>query len=199
MTKTLPEGFTLLEVLLANMLSAILFSLLLFLYSNILRNFLYVSSLTEILENSRFATHFFKQQLLDGAKRCRQKNLHSPYIVGLKNNMSMRRLRKQSDAFEIFSCTHEPFTKIKFFISETDRNTSALFMKEGVKHRLEIINNVSDFRILYGIKCAHSENICAYQKQEEVRNWYHVVSVQISMLLGVGKNSKWWQLYLALR
>jgi Type IV Pilus-assembly protein W len=188
------DGFTLFEVLITTSLSSALILLLFIFLSHCIRFYFYIYQSAAELESGRYASFFLRTKL---------KNISS--LQGLiENEPAYRKLnpKKGTAAFNIMIKNQE--LNFYLFVSKIDyaensaKKQYALFIKEEGKPRIEIANNIWDMKVVYGIRCPHSLNVCNYVTSQQVADWKQVVSLKLSVFTGNERSTKEWRMYIAL-
>lgn len=188
------SGFTLIELSIACCLSGFLFLLLMTFYSAHVRFSIELKQTAEQLENARYAC-FFIRNLFSQSRRI--KSLSHKECSHLK-------VRPGTDGCELELRSNKNTKVVFLFISQSNALSAppqpsyALFYKEQNKPRIEIASDVYSMKIVYGLRCSRSDNICSYEESNETLNWARVTSVKLSLLMQQGLLSKKWNLYLAL-
>jgi hypothetical protein len=177
--------------MLAVFLSALLMMGLLSYYSHCIHFYLSTEQKLEEIENACFVSYFLHYQF--------EQVIFVRELTDL--NRKSLKVRENSNSFE--ACIKGvPVSTYSFYISECSpelfkQKLFALFMKENRKPRVEIARGITRMKILYGVKCSLSNNICQYLPYQYVTNWNLVKSLQITLFFQE-KLFPPWKIYLAI-
>jgi Tfp pilus assembly protein PilW len=210
------HGFSLLEILVANTLSSLLILMVLIIFFSLYKSYQYSQAEAKLLENGRYAVYLLNRELhlIDEDGFIYQKNVHS--IHGYHGNLPkylQNQVKNDSDVVEV---EVEGFPSRAFYIGDSHRCTKlgekiyALYRKKNYHPREELVSNIVDMKISYGLSCEDSKNVCNYASADQVIKWQKVVSVKILLSL-ISENKifasgnkgqrlyRQWQTYIAVR
>lgn len=82
-----------------------------------------------------------------------------------------------------------PYQTITYFLAEGENGRSALFRKENAVDAVELIPNVANFQVEYGVDSNGDKSVDgSYAVASAVTNWGNVLSVRFSLLLASENN-----------
>ncbi len=196
----LQKGLSLVEVMLACALGAFLLQGLADLYLNSKRVFELQKAIVHLQENARFAGHFLAQNIrMAGDISCENTLPMSDISQALQGYQSSpppslkEKVLKGTDSIFIERCRMKNgsqfIEKYALFISETSRKNQlgkkiyALYESPILGSKTELVPNIVDMRIYYGIATADGQDVQAYLPADEVSDWQKVKSLEIALLL----------------
>lgn len=194
------SGVSLVEVMLACALGIFLIQGLIDLYLHSKRTFELQKAFVHLQENARFAAHFLAQNIRMAGDISCENTLpiaDSPEALrGYQNDPppSLKgKILSGTDSVSIERCRMKngikSIEKYAFFISETSRKNQlgkkiyALYESPIWGDKTELIPNVVDMRIYYGVADTNEQNVKAYLSADEILDWKRVKSVEIALLL----------------
>lgn len=192
--KFLPNslGFTLLEFLVALGLNALLFATLIDLYAFAYRSFKQINKAAMALEEGRFACCYLRKWFA----QCTEIRGLSYKEVKNKAIASKAFTDVIAGSFSSISGEKKSILYIgKPHYMEKRNENYSLYVKIADNPAIEIAKGISDLSILYGIKCATSENICRYVNAENNTGWERVASAKIRLKSA----AKEWRLYVSCK
>lgn len=184
------QGFTLLEMILACALSTLLIAGLLKIFLGLQHSITLQKTIADMQERGRFAVILLKNFIRKSGKNdC---ELLKPVGNALREYHSQQ-VMPNTDAIVVKTCRHY-LKKMRYlptalYIARTTRRNSsgetitALFEKNLLSQRRELIENVRDMQIRYGIASPSGSEIAHTVPAEQVTDWKQVKSVAISLLL----------------
>jgi hypothetical protein len=186
-------------MMLACALGAVLLLGLIQIYVATYKTFKLQQAIVEVQENARFASHFLTQNIrMAGYVGC---ELTPPVdkdtaIIGYDATLPaglQGKVLKNTDSIVITQCKlrNGKMTagKFAYFIGSTTRKNSsgkvvhALFTAPLGEDKEELVANVDDMRIRYGLANPDGHDIAQYVAANAVTDWTQVRSVAISLLL----------------
>jgi hypothetical protein len=208
------RGFSLLEILVANTLSSLIILMVLIIFFSLYKSYQYSQAEAELLENGRYAVYLLNRELhlIDEDGFIHEKSPKS--IHGYHRNLPkylQNQVKNGSDILEI-----EGSPSRAFYIGDSHRCTKfgekiyALYRKKNYHPREELVSNIVDMNISYGLSCEDSKNVCNYASADQIIKWQQVVSVKILLSL-ISENKifsfgnkdqrlhRQWQTYIAVR
>lgn len=168
-------------------------------------------------ENARFATHFLTQHIrMAGDFSCESSPPMVDPVDALQgyhqSNLppSLRnKARPGTDSVMIKRCRvregREILEKYLLFIGETTRKDAAgnkvyaLYESPLVGDKVELVPDIVDMRIQYGVASGDGQGVQTYVPAAGVVDWKRVKSLEIVLLLKSLKFEKPWHLYVTLR
>lgn len=193
------SGTTLIEVMLACVLSIFLMTGLIQIYLATKRTFTMQAAFAEIQENARFAIYFLQQNIrLAGYAHCDGNEDYvnqALTIQGYENNLPdflQGKVVQDTDSIVVGECRAEDgtekFNQYAFFISPTSRKNAlgqtinSLYEMRVDSDKEELVENVAGMKISYGIAADNDQDIKAYVSAAQVTDWAAVRSVDIALL-----------------
>ncbi len=195
------RGFSLIEILCAIILSTVIMLALSKVYLVVQRNHQLQENWANWQAQEDFLQYFFSARLRMAGYAVCDKNL-SPVsqqqaIQGYHSDQVPAYLHTQvllgSDVFVVGQCVHyqqqQQFIKMAYYIGKTSRRDSqghlilALFMKPAHGQRQELIANVVNMKVEYGVSDASANGVLRYLNAKQIVNWQAVKSVVIHVLL----------------
>ena len=194
------SGSSLIEAMLACTLGLFLILTFIQIYLSVKKTFDLQQAIVALQENGRFSAHFLSQTIrLAGYSYC---NASSDFvnkdqaIQGYQNDLpdSMKgKVVKNTDSIVIGKCDVQDhtktFTQLAFFIGATTRKTAsgktinALYEMPLNGSKRELVSDIDDMQIFYGVTSANGEDISDYLPASQVSDWHTVKSVNIALLL----------------
>lgn len=196
------RGFTLIEMMVALILSVIILAGVISVYMSVKQQYQYQHSLAIIQTNGRFSLGFLTRQIrMAGNQRCINPTTEKPAsnaLVGFSSRLRPSFVSMSamivSDGLVIDSCQtvddHEQFIKTAFYIAKTSHRNkqgqwvNGLYMQMQGHRRIELVSGVNDLQLRYGIR--GEQGIVSYVKASQVMNWADVLSVFIKIQLSAG-------------
>ncbi|MDF3055022.1 MAG: hypothetical protein K0Q74_929 [Gammaproteobacteria bacterium] len=169
-------------------------------YLSAQKTFALQKAIAHLQENARFATHFLTQNIRMAGELSCEHLLPMPNppeaLRGYQGNPPptlKNKILAGTDSVSIERCRtndgSESIEKYAFFISETSRKNQlgkkvyALYESPIVGNKVELVPNVNDMRISYGVMSADGQGVQAYLPADKVSDWKMVKSVEIALLL----------------
>ncbi|QLH43605.1 MAG: PilW family protein [Coxiellaceae bacterium] len=195
------RGHTLVELLIASALSLLILSYIWQVYSHNRASVRWQQALARLQENGRMAEHFLRQSVrMAGYASCGgviwntdQTNAIRGYIATDVPSELSPRISSSADAVAITNCRYMvqqwQNTTVYYFIADTGRKNKqgrsvyALYEKLGTQGSEELVDNITDMRIFYGVSDSNSVDIAAYLTADQVADWSQVRAVVINLLL----------------
>jgi len=193
------KGFTLAEIMIASALGIIVLIGMVQIFQSVKQGYNLQLAMNQIQENGRFAVHFLNQKIrMAGYSQCLPHGAaKTKAIMGYSANTAPAypniHPRQSSDILLISQCqainNKEEYFQTAYFISTTrykNKNHQlvlALFEKRAGKQRRELVANIEDMKIQYGIESQDKKFIDRYVSADQVIDWKKVRSVAISLLL----------------
>lgn len=174
------KGFSLIELFVALLLGSVLMVGVGRLYLMMKRNFTLQQRFFSLQESERFIRYFLTQKIrmagysgCDSASNWVQANAIRGYVV------------KGNDVIEVYECMRdkqqERFWPAEFFVVKTAQKT-ALYMKKQGRRREELLPDVQNMSVHYGVDHNRDGDIDGYLKASQVRNWGDVKIVDVRLL-----------------
>jgi hypothetical protein len=191
-------GMTFIEILLANILSSLLLFLLLQLYLTTKSSFTMSNILGALQENTSFVTQVLTAAIqAAGLKNCDSNELmNQPVMMGYHGHIPEALLGdmvKNTDALVVRECDWQDqkyqYLEKYFFISNTNRKNIqgepiyALYEKINKGNRQELVSNISDLRLLFGLVDKNGRNIQAYLTGDQINDWSLIKSARVEVIL----------------
>lgn len=202
---TLKNGFTLLELMLALALSAVMVFGYLALLLALNKNFQQQRLLSELQDNGRIATVFLRQQINQaGFSNC-GKSLDMP-IMGFAAKQVPSKYSINpvfgTDVLVVNHCElvqNLPLIKANiYFIGKTSYNTVALFLKTSGKRRQEIVPDVGNMSLRYAVNLGAGH--VKYLPAKDIRYWSQVRHIQIQLSLNSKSQfNRSWIIYAGIK
>ncbi len=230
-------GASLIEVMIACVLGSLLTLGLIQIYFATQKTFTLQQAIVFMQENARFANHFLTTTIrMAGYAACDAKSdLTNPDLAihGYQNALPLAlqgKILKDTDSVVIGRCDLQKgslvFQQLALFIGATTRKNVlgktvyALYINPLGSDKSELVSNIDNMRITYGVTDASSQDVVQYLSADQVSNWRNVRAVDIMLLLSsdapvlakpeayvfAGKTfpadrflHRQWQLYIALR
>jgi hypothetical protein len=193
------KGTSLIEVMLASVLGIFLTHGLVELHLSSKKTFAVQNALVHIQENARFASHILGNTIRMAGDFSCEGALLIDSRIGLEGYQSnppaslKDKVLKATDSILIHRCNIkgglESIDKKFFFVSATSRNNLfgdnvyALYESPLYGNKVELIPNVVNMRIQYGVMDPQNMEIKAYKRADDVLDWEMVKSVEIALLL----------------
>lgn len=194
------SGFSLVEMMLAQALALFLIIGLIQIYLTVEKTFHVQQAIMQMQENGRFAVHFLREHILiagnancDSSKSFVNTDLA---IKGYAHELPVflrGKVAKNTAVVVIGHCeTQDNITSFKqraFFIGATSRKnksgktTYALYEMPIGNNKRELVSDISDMQISYGVATEDGKNILEYLPADAVLNWKKIKSVSIALLL----------------
>jgi hypothetical protein len=184
------NGFSLIALLLASWLGALLMINILALFMTFFHTWQLQNALSDLQTRSRFITTFLTQKIhAAGDASCgRQRWVDSDQAIG-------------GDVLQLGACVkyHDrwQFMQTQYFLADGDH----LFMKIKGSEREALLDGVSRFEVRYGVMLPAESHIHAYLPASAITDWHLVRSVKITFVLNTSapKIEKIGYLYASLR
>lgn len=183
------EGFTLLELLVASFLGALLIGLIIKTYVNFYNYWVWENAVCSVEDRARFLMHVLSQEIfLAGDASC-------------VNDMQVNQRQaifgshvRASDVLVIGLCQFYrgrwQFIRTRYFLADTQRYDAqgnrivSLYRQRISGRREELIANVSDFSVRYGVMLRKKDHVSlSYKVVSAVHDWLSVKSVMIHFKL----------------
>lgn len=193
------QGASLLEMMIACAVGAVLLLGLIQIYVATYKTFKLQQAILEVQENARFASHFLTQNIrMAGYVGCEQTPPvdKDTAIIGYGAVLPaglQGKVLKNTDSVVITQCKLRngkmTVGKFAYFIGSTTRKNAsgntihALFTAPLGEDKEELVANVDDMRIRYGLASPDGHDIAQYVAANAVTDWTQVRSVAISLLL----------------
>lgn len=194
------SGTSLIEVMLACVLASLLIEGCLQMYLATQKTFALQQAIIFLQENVRFASHFLTTNIqMAGYAACDTTSPLTPSnlaIQGFRDTLPselQNKVVKGTDGMVIGRCELQNgksvFQQLAFFIGTTNRKNIlgkpvyALYVNPLGSDKSELVSNVDNMQLSYGIADASGENIAQYLSADQVQNWNQVRSVEIALLL----------------
>lgn len=201
------KGFSLIEVMISAMLGVFLLFGLVQVYLSVKKTYYLQHNLAQIQENGRYAIYFLNKEIrMAGYAACdhKQATVTGNFIDGYAS-----RTTPGSNVITIQSCGYlhsEKVLKKTFYIADTQRKNAAekhifgLYEKKSFgpdSDSEEIVSDVSDMQIQYGIADSNQTAIATYKTTAAMtaQDWSKVRSIEIELTM----DDKPWNTYIALR
>lgn len=194
----LQSGLSLVEMLLAYALGLCLLTSLVQVYLIARRNNDMQQVIIAMQENGRFAVNYLQQSIrLAGYNGCNLPPFvnQASAIQGYENNLPdflKSKVILNTDSIVIGSCIvrngKELFQSQAFFISATNRKnalgkpTYALYEAVAAEDKQELVANIENMKIYYGVNDKDFKNIAYYTTATAVKNWLKVRIVSLHFL-----------------
>lgn len=192
-------GASLVEAMLACALGLFLISGFIQIYLAVQKTFTLQQAIVTIQENARFAIHFLNQDIrMAGYSGCDATTAltnNDLAIHGYQNNppdFYKGKVLKDTDSIVIGRCEtengKEVFKQLAFFIGATSRknvlgkSVYALYVNPEGGDKSELVSNVDNMQIHYGIGSVDQQDVTQYLLANQVTDWNNVRTVEISLL-----------------
>lgn len=178
------SGITLIELMLAMMISLFILSVLSFTYVTTMKNHQKQTALNNIQENGRMAL-----QLLQTAVQS------ADHLMGLDHAVILYQFNPESNRLE----------EIRYFTQETTRKSErgrpvfALYMKNTQKNKIELVEGIDEMQIQYDVD---EEGEIVSLPADQIKDWSQVLALEIKISLSSTIGSclqKTWYSTIALR
>lgn len=200
-------GFTVLEFLLASLMSSFLMVSLVQCYLKIKCRDHLVTSLADMQERGRFISDYLTEKIrLAGDQACVDLD-DGVYTEAIISGESGR----TNDTLTLRECMlyqdQQQYLAASYYISNTGRKNAggesvySLYEKRSSGLGRELVANVSRFRVQYGLAASNRSDVARYVNANEVLDWQAVKSVRLQLELegGYPKLSRCWNFGVALR
>lgn len=199
------KGFSIIEVLLACILASFLIAAAMQVYVSTKKLFLLQSAIAHLLEHIRFADYTLTNQIrMAGDASCVGINLNSlqELIRGYQNNLpnflQNTGVKKDTDIIVVQQCRmlegKVNLHRVAYFIANTNRKDSstkptyALYEKFSGSDRHELVPDVSEMQIRYGINESQKINNIVFLTADEIADWHQVKIIKIILLFNSSEN-----------
>jgi len=194
MTKS--PGFTLLELMMSMSLGVALITGLITVYLSVLNIYALQQDWIEVQQNGRMIVMILRNSLT-------QNQCKSLQVRGFDQQHRPSFVRSQSivgDGLIIKRCINTAY-----YIAKTNRITKnkfpvyALFAKRENKQRQELLENINNLKILYGVKCADNM-VCQLLNIKQIKTWgvVKLIYFQFNLVSLDNQLNKKWRLAIAL-
>lgn len=194
-------GFSLLELMLALSLGAMLCIGVFHIFITTQQLTLRQKALSNAQQEIRFVTEFLRQKIqASGDWSCSKKNPGSKSIParGFNSDDAYDKLgltiKSGTDLLQLHECVrmhnHFHYLPVDFFIANTFRvnakneEIDALFYKIAHHPREELITDMQDFQLRFGIRDRYGKNIRVYHSPSSSINYKKVGAVKIHYTIG---------------
>ncbi len=212
------RGFNLIELLLSLFLGSVLIVGLIHVLLHFNSAWAWQNTWSSLQERGRYAVYLLSSRIrLAGDADCRKPYAvdHAQAIVGYRSDSVPESLQNEvmpgTDVLVIGECVHyhdkSQFIRRAYFIGDTHRKNDrgspvfALYQKPLLGEREELISDVGDLRVRYGVSQEKDGDISSYRNADFVEDWSRVYSVDLSLTLYSENHrvKKMWPVYIALR
>ncbi len=192
------SGISLIEVLLACALGLCLMAGFIQIYLSIKKTYGMQQAIAYIQENQRFAAHFLNENIrMAGYSSCHSEAIDPTLAIqGYQNDLPaflQGKVVAGTDVIVVGLCRlengQEKFKQIAYFVGATSRKNKqgktvyALYEEPSDGDKSELVPNVTDMKINYGIALEPTQDIEQYLTAEQIADWSLVRGVEIAVLL----------------
>ncbi len=173
------QGFSIIEVMLSLTFGLFIITSCIEAYLAVKSNYQVQQHLSSMQANGRLLTYVFQQ-------------IKSPEkIHGYASSQPPPFLKGQKPISDILVTDNKQQTA--YYITNT-----SLFVKTAGKPREELVTNITNMQIRYGVECPTSQDICAYLPASQVTNWGSVKSAEVTVRLKNQILQRSWSIYIAI-
>lgn len=192
------SGASLVELMVAQALGLLLIFGCLQIYLATQKSVALQQAVVAIAENARFASHVLNQNIrMAGYAACDSAAMTQPALAihGYQTQppaFIQNKVAKGTDSVVISTCISqndkETFNQLAFFIGATSRKGAlgqtiyALYMNPLDDDKSELVSNVDNMRISYGVTDNSGQNILQYLPADQVTDWSKIRAVAIALL-----------------
>jgi type IV pilus assembly protein PilW len=203
MFKINSQGFSLVELLLSSFLSIFLIIAFFEGYLSIKSTYYLQTGLSQMQENGRFAVNFLNKTIrLAGYSACTSEQSNQNILQGYSSEHEPDFLKGQTvphtDIVIVNRCieinNHDQYTSVAYYIGDgSQKNTDgkpiySLYEKIMGHNRQELVSDIKNMQIVYGIKSYNNDNPIQYLKADQIKDWKSVVGIKIALLLNSVEN-----------